>query len=109
MARPFIEFIQAQALESSNFIESVRAIQSLKLFNRESEREAQWLNRYADVVNANIRLGRTKVAFSISTPPFSQRPPIPANPRTQPMESQLLRPPIRTSTRKLTSAAGPSG
>jgi ATP-binding cassette subfamily B protein RaxB len=55
--------IQATAQENSNFIESVRAIQSLKLFNRESEREGQWLNRYAEVVNANVRLGRTKIAF----------------------------------------------
>jgi ATP-binding cassette, subfamily B, bacterial CvaB/MchF/RaxB len=56
--------IQATAQENSNFIESVRAIQSLKLFNRESEREGQWLNRYAEVVNTNVRLGRTKIAFS---------------------------------------------
>jgi ATP-binding cassette, subfamily B, bacterial CvaB/MchF/RaxB len=56
--------IQAGAQENSNFIESVRAIQSLKLFNRESEREGQWLNRYAEVANANVRLGRAKIAFS---------------------------------------------
>src|SRR5262249_55649614 len=56
--------IQASAQENSNFIESIRAIQSLKLFNRESEREGQWLNRYAEVVNANVRLGRAKIAFS---------------------------------------------
>lgn len=56
--------IQAAAQESSIFIETVRAIQSLKLFNREGEREGQWLNRYADVANANVRLGRTKIAFS---------------------------------------------
>lgn len=56
--------IQAQAQENSTFIESVRAIQSLKLFNRESEREAQWLNRYSDVVGANVRLGRAQIAFS---------------------------------------------
>src|SRR5205807_8087167 len=56
--------IQAQAQENSTFIESVRAIQSLKLFNRESEREGQWLNRHNDVVAANVRLGRTKIAFS---------------------------------------------
>src|SRR5262249_48179286 len=56
--------IQAQAQENSTFIESVRAIQSLKLFNRDSEREAQWLNRYSDVVSANVRLGRAKIAFS---------------------------------------------
>src|SRR5215216_3614173 len=56
--------IQAGAHENSIFIETVRAIQSLKLFNRESEREGQWLNRYAEVANANVRLGRTKIAFS---------------------------------------------
>ncbi|MFL5142993.1 MAG: peptidase domain-containing ABC transporter [Microvirga sp.] len=56
--------IQAAAQENSTFIETVRAIQSLKLFNRESEREGQWLNRYADVANANVRLGRVKIAFS---------------------------------------------
>ena len=56
--------IQAGAQENSTFIETLRAIQSLKLFNRESERESQWLNRYADIVNANVRLGRAKIAFS---------------------------------------------
>jgi ATP-binding cassette, subfamily B, bacterial CvaB/MchF/RaxB len=56
--------IQASAQENSNFIESVRAVQSLKLFNRETEREGQWLNRYAEVASANVRLGRAKIAFS---------------------------------------------
>jgi ATP-binding cassette, subfamily B, bacterial CvaB/MchF/RaxB len=56
--------IQATAQENSTFVETVRAIQSLKLFNRESEREGQWLNRYADVANANVRLGRVKLAFT---------------------------------------------
>src|SRR3712207_6135405 len=58
--------IQAKAQENSTFIETMRAIQSLKLFNRETEREGQWLNRYADVVSANVRLGRTRVAFTTS-------------------------------------------
>src|SRR5918993_1223206 len=56
--------IQAGAQENSTFIETVRAIQSLKLSNRESEREGQWLNRYAEVVNANVRLGRARIAFT---------------------------------------------
>jgi ATP-binding cassette subfamily B protein RaxB len=55
--------IQAGAQESSNFIESARAIQSIKLFNRESDREGQWLNRHADTVNAAIRLGRAQILF----------------------------------------------
>lgn len=55
--------IQTKAKENSTFIETLRAVQSLKLFNRENERETQWLNRYADSVNANVRIGRTRVAF----------------------------------------------
>jgi ATP-binding cassette subfamily B protein RaxB len=55
--------IQARAQESSNFIETARAIQTVKLFNREADREGQWLNRYADTVNANVRLGRAEISF----------------------------------------------
>src|SRR5205085_3929103 len=56
--------IRSKAQENSTLIESLRAIQSLKLFNRESERESQWLNRYAGVINASVRVGRTKILFS---------------------------------------------
>jgi ATP-binding cassette, subfamily B, bacterial CvaB/MchF/RaxB len=56
--------IEAKAYENSTCIETLRAIQSLKIFNRESDRESQWLNRYADVVRANVRLGRAKIAFT---------------------------------------------
>lgn len=56
--------IRSKAQENSTFIETLRAIQSLKLFNRESEREAQWLNRYAAIINASVRLGRTKILFT---------------------------------------------
>ncbi len=56
--------IQAQALENSNFIETARAIQSVKLFNRESDREGGWLNRHADFVNSNVRLGRAQIQFT---------------------------------------------
>ena len=45
------------------FIESVRAIQSIKVFNREDERESQWLNRYSDVVTADVQLGRARISF----------------------------------------------
>jgi len=55
--------IQETAKENSTFIETVRSIQSLKLFNRESERENQWLNRYASIVNANVQLGKAKIYF----------------------------------------------
>jgi len=55
--------IHAAAMENTNFIETARAIQTVKLFNSESERESQWLNRHADTVNANIRLGRAQIQF----------------------------------------------
>jgi ATP-binding cassette, subfamily B, bacterial CvaB/MchF/RaxB len=57
------DLIRAKARESSTLIEMIRAVQSLKLFNREIESEGQWLNRYADVVNASVRLGRINIAF----------------------------------------------
>jgi ATP-binding cassette, subfamily B, bacterial CvaB/MchF/RaxB len=57
------ELIHARAKEQSSFIEAVRAIQSVKLFNRESESEGHWLNRYAETVNANVRLGRLNIGF----------------------------------------------
>ena len=58
------EEIRSKALENSTLIETLRAIQSLKLFNRESERESQWLNRYASVINAAVRVGRTRILFT---------------------------------------------
>ncbi|MCK1718293.1 peptidase domain-containing ABC transporter [Bradyrhizobium sp. 141] len=55
--------IHSKADENSTFIETVRAVQSLKLLNRENEREGQWLNRYAAYINANVRLGRARISF----------------------------------------------
>src|SRR4029078_3966470 len=58
------EAIRSKAQENSTFIETLRAIQRLKLLNRESERESQWLNRYASVINAAVRVGRTRILFT---------------------------------------------
>jgi ATP-binding cassette, subfamily B, bacterial CvaB/MchF/RaxB len=55
--------IRAQAQENSNFIETARAVQSIKLFNRESDREGQWFNLHADTVNASIRKGSASIQF----------------------------------------------
>ena len=57
------DVIVTKAKEESTFIESVRAIQSIKVFNREDERESQWLNRYSDLVTAGVRLGRARITF----------------------------------------------
>jgi len=57
-------YIRTQAQENTNFIETARAIQSIKLFNRETDRESQWFNLHADTVNAGIRRGRASIHFA---------------------------------------------
>jgi ATP-binding cassette, subfamily B, bacterial CvaB/MchF/RaxB len=58
-----LDVIYATAKENTTFIETVRAIQSIKIFNKENERESVWLNRYSDVVRSNVRLGRVQITF----------------------------------------------
>ncbi len=58
------ESIMMAAKEDSDFMESVRAIQPLKLFNREAVRISKWQNSYADWVNADIRVGRLQIAWN---------------------------------------------
>lgn len=55
--------IVTQAKEQSTFMESVRGIQSVKLFGRESERQAVWQNKFADSVNTAVRLGKLRIGF----------------------------------------------
>ena len=45
--------IRTKAEQDSVFIETMLAVQSI---DHEGEREGQWLNRYADFVNANVSL-----------------------------------------------------
>jgi ATP-binding cassette subfamily B protein RaxB len=52
------ETIVASAKEQSMLIESIRGIVTLRLFNRESARHAQWQSKLTDAVNANIGLSR---------------------------------------------------
>lgn len=56
------ESIVAEAKEDSTFLESIRAIQTIKLFSHESSRQNRWLNRFAEVINTNIRLGKLSIA-----------------------------------------------
>jgi len=58
-----LDLVHARALENSTFIETVRAIQSIKIFNREPGRTALWSNRYAEVITANAGVERLKGAF----------------------------------------------
>lgn len=56
--------ITARAEENSNFMESVRGIQTIKLFGSEAKREGQWQNRYANAINQSIRLGNFSLSFA---------------------------------------------
>ncbi len=57
------EMIQNSAKEQSNFLENIRGIQTIKLFGNESQRQGIWQNRYSDVINSEIRLGRLNISF----------------------------------------------
>nr|WP_183453044.1 peptidase domain-containing ABC transporter [Microvirga lupini] len=57
------EMIEAAAKEQTTFIETARAIQSIKIFGRESDREAVWQNRYAASISRSIRQGRFTIGF----------------------------------------------
>ncbi len=58
------ESIVLSAKESTNFMETVRAVQTIKLFSKESQRESMWLNQYAASLNAGIKLGKLDVILA---------------------------------------------
>ncbi|MBB6250082.1 peptidase domain-containing ABC transporter [Nitrospirillum iridis] len=55
--------IVASSRESSFFLETIRAIQSLKLYGREAERQVAWQHHLADSVNTNVLAGRERSVF----------------------------------------------
>jgi ATP-binding cassette subfamily B protein RaxB len=57
------EAIDAAAKEQTTFIETARAIQSIKIFGREMDREALWQNRHAEALGRGIRQGRFAIGF----------------------------------------------
>jgi ATP-binding cassette subfamily B protein RaxB len=57
------DVIAARAREQSVLIESVRAIQSIKLFGKEADRGALWQNRQADVINSGVKVARLGIGF----------------------------------------------
>jgi ATP-binding cassette subfamily B protein RaxB len=58
------ESIVANAKENSNFMETVRAAQSIKIFGRESQRQTVWHNHYADAMNADIRINKLRITYN---------------------------------------------
>jgi ATP-binding cassette subfamily B protein RaxB len=58
-----LDLVHARARENSSFIETARAIQSIKIFNREYTRNTVWSGRYADVIAANAKVEWLKGRF----------------------------------------------
>ncbi len=58
------EAIEASSKESTCFIETVQAIQSIKIFGREADREALWQHRHADTMNRGIKQAQMSLTFS---------------------------------------------
>jgi ATP-binding cassette subfamily B protein RaxB len=56
----------ASAKESSNFMESIRGIQSIKIFGKEVQRKSLWQNFYADSINTGIRTAKFGLIFEVS-------------------------------------------
>lgn len=50
------ELIHTAALENSNFMENIRAIQGIRIFGRETNRLRLWQNLFADRLNAGVRI-----------------------------------------------------
>jgi len=66
MRRRTLDLIEAKSRESTTFIETMRAVQSIKIFTRETERSAVWMNRYAQVVWAEALTSLLKQIFQIA-------------------------------------------
>ncbi len=56
----------SKAGESSEFMESVRSIISIRLFGAETDRHQKWQNKYADSINANISVQKYEAWYSVS-------------------------------------------
>jgi ATP-binding cassette subfamily B protein RaxB len=57
------EHIVHTARQQSHFLETVRGVQSIKLFGREGERRARWLNLVVDAMNQEVATQRLGLGF----------------------------------------------
>lgn len=58
--------IAKQAREQTYFLETIRGVRSIKMFNRENERRAAWLNRWVDATNAGLAVQKLSLLFGTS-------------------------------------------
>jgi ATP-binding cassette subfamily B protein RaxB len=58
-----VEVLHSQANENTHFMQSVRAIKTIKLNNNSAQRGSQWLNLLSHSMNKQIKLARWKINF----------------------------------------------
>ncbi|WP_295640564.1 peptidase domain-containing ABC transporter [uncultured Methylibium sp.] len=59
------EAIVHEAKRSTHFLESLRGVQAIKLFNRQDERRARFMNLVVDAMNADIATRKLDLAFGV--------------------------------------------
>lgn len=59
------ELIVKGAKQQTNFMETIRAIQSIKLFGNETQRQSIWLNHYADTLNTSIKVSKLSIQYNV--------------------------------------------
>ena len=55
------DIAQAESSVQTHFLETLRAVQSIKITNGESQRESEWRNLFVSATNARIRIGNLHV------------------------------------------------
>jgi ATP-binding cassette subfamily B protein RaxB len=58
-----LDLVSARARETSTFLETMRAMQTIRIFGRETERGAMWLNRYAELIRADSAVSTLRNSF----------------------------------------------
>lgn len=65
--KPFLDASQERmilsAKENSHFMESMRGVSTIKLFGKEEERHARWLNLKTDVQNRDVRTQKMTIIY----------------------------------------------
>ncbi|HVK31666.1 MAG TPA: peptidase domain-containing ABC transporter [Burkholderiaceae bacterium] len=59
------ETLVHEAQQASHFLESLRAVQAIKLFNRQADRQARFMNRVVDAMNAGLATRKLEILFSV--------------------------------------------
>jgi len=55
------DIAQAESTVQTHFLETLRAMQTVKVMNGESQRESEWRNLFADATNSRIRVSNLQV------------------------------------------------